>query len=370
LQIWLAIGCNKSKIGRVKRPSTSIVRLKDIARKLNTSISTVSRALGKDTCDMVAPELRKKILELAEQSNYVPDPAAQLMRKSKIHLITVLLTRETNVFMSEYYGVVLSGIISAAREGGTETRVALIDPAGDDILEQMQRVAIGAGGLLYLALPLTERQLVKLEEFTRPLVVMGGCLPPQVDIETSRINTVAVDNFAATRELTTRLLKLGHRQIGLIGGPTTTRDAWERERGFLEAMKEGGGHVDSQAIIHTEFTVEAGMQGWQQIKKCTPRSTALVCGNDEIAFGVLQALAKEKVNCPAEISVVGFDDSRWATRVVPPLTTVRQPMEQLGRTACELLVNRLQNAGETKVEHRLFPVEIIERQSVAAPARP
>ncbi len=353
----------------VTLPSTSIVRLKDIARKLNISISTVSRALGKDTCEMVAPEVRQKILELAEQANYVPHPAAQLMRKPRVHLITVLLPLETGAFMSEYYGVVLSGVISAARDCGTETRVALIDPDGGDILEQMQRVAIGAGGLLYMALPLTMRQLVKLEDFVRPVVVMGGSLPPHIDLSTSRVNTVAVDNFAATRELTTRLLKLGHRRIGLIGGPTTVRDAWERERGFLEAMKKGQGLVDPQAIIHVEFTVEAGLQGWQQIGTCTPRPTAVICGNDEIAVGVLQALAKEKINCPADVSVVGFDDSRWATRVTPPLTTVRQPMAQLGRTAAELLMNRLQNAGETKVEHRLFPVEIIDRQSVAAPAR-
>jgi DNA-binding LacI/PurR family transcriptional regulator len=356
-------------MANVARPGTSIVRLKDIARKLNISVSTVSRALGKDTCEMVAPELRKKILELAEQANYVPDPAAQLMRKPKVHLITVLLPRETGTFMSEYYGVVLSGIISAARDRGTETRIALIDPGGDDILEQMQRVAIGAGGLLYMALPLTARQLVKLEEFARPVVVMGGSLPPRVDLSISRVNTVAVDNFAATRELTTRLLKLGHRRIGLIGGPTTVRDAWEREQGFLEAMEKGRGLVDSQAIIHAEFTVEAGVQGWQQLEKCTPRPTAVVCGNDEIAFGVLETLANRKIHCPAEISVVGFDDSRGATRISPPLTTARQPMAQLGRTAAELLVDRLQNADGTKVEHRLFPVEIIERQSTAAAAR-
>jgi len=318
---------------------------------------------------MVAPDVRKKILELAEQANYVPHPAAQLMRKPKVHLITVLLPLETGAFMSEYYGVVLSGVISAARDCGTETRVALIDPDGGDILEQMQRVAIGAGGLLYMALPLTMRQLVKLEDFVRPVVVMGGSLPPHVEFPSLRVNTVGVDNFAAMRELTTRLLKLGHRRIGLIGGPTTVRDAWEREQGFLEAMKKGQGIVDERAILHVEFTVEAGLQGWQQIGKCTPRPTAVVCGNDEIAVGVLQALAKEKIKCPAEISVVGFDDSRWATRVTPALTTVRQPMAQLGRTAAELLVNRLQNTGEMKVEHRLFPVEIIERQSVAAPAR-
>jgi DNA-binding LacI/PurR family transcriptional regulator len=219
-----------------------------------------------------------------------------------------------------------------------------------------------------MALPLTVRQLVKLEDFIRPVVVMGGSLPPHVDVSTSRISTVSVDNFVATHELTMRLLQLGHRQIGLIGGPTTVRDAWERERGFLEAMKKGRGLIDPQAIIHTEFTVEAGWQGWQQIGKCTPRPTAVVCGDDEIAFGVLQALAQEKINCPGEVSVVGFDDSRWATRVTPPLTTARQPMAQLGRTAAELLVNRLRNMRETKAEHRLFPAEIIDRQSVAAPA--
>ena len=352
----------------VKAPSTSIVRLKDIARKLNISVSTVSRALGKDTCNMVAPDLRQKILEMAEQANYVPHPAAQLMRKPKVHLITVLLPLETGAFMSEYYGVVLSGVISAARDCGTETRVALIDPDSGDILEEMQRVAIGAGGLLYMALPLSARQLVKLEEFARPVVIMGGSLPPHVDVSNVGVNTVAVDNFAAARELTTRLLKLGHRQIGLISGPLTVRDAWERERGFMEAMKQYQQVVDPQAVIHAEFTVEAGMQGWKQMHQCTPRPTAVVCGNDEVAVGVLQALAKEKINCPGEVSVVGFDDSRWATRVTPALTTVRQPMAQLGRTAAELLVVRLQNMDAVKVEHRVFPVEIIDRQSVAAPA--
>jgi DNA-binding LacI/PurR family transcriptional regulator len=354
--------------GGVTQESPSIVRLKDIARKLNISVSTVSRALGKHTCNMVAPELRKEILELAEQTNYVPDRAAQLMRKPRVHLITVLLPQETDVFMSEYNGVVLSGVISAARDGGIETRVALIDPDGGDILEQMQQVSIGAGGLLYMALPLTVRQLVKLEDFVRPVVVMGGSLPPDVDVTTSRVNTVVVDNFAATHELTTRLLQLGHRRIGLIGGPTTGRDAWERERGFRDAMKHGRGLLDPQAIIHVEFSVAAGWQGWQQIGRCVPRPTAVVCGDDEIAFGVLQALAKEKINCPAEVSVVGFDDSRWAARVTPPLTTARQPMAQLGRTAAELLMNRLRNTGETEAQHRLFPAEIIDRQSVAAPA--
>jgi LacI family transcriptional regulator len=348
----------------------SIVRLKDIAEKLNVSVSTVSRALGKDTSHLVAPELRKKIHDLAEQANYVPNPAAQLMRKPRTHLITVLLPLETGAFLSEYYGAVLSGVVSASRDLETETRVALIDRNATDILDQMQRVAIGAGGLLYMAATLGTEELSRLQNLGRPVVVMSGSLPPHVDLSAINTNTVGVDNVTGAYEITSVLLRLGHRRIGLVNGPATARDACERETGFLKAMKEHGLACDARAIIHTEFTHEAGAKAWPQIRQVKPRPTALVCGDDEIAFGVLEALAKDKVDCPGEISVVGFDDSRWAARVRPALTTARQPMEQLGRAATELLVRRLQATDEIEVEHLVFPMEIIQRQSVAPPAKP
>jgi LacI family transcriptional regulator len=135
-------------------------------------------------------------------------------------------------------------------------------------------------------------------------------------------------------------------------------------------MKEHRGTIEPRAMIRGEFTTDAGMRGWQQVKQCSPRPTALVCGNDEIAFGVLEALANEKVDCPGQISVAGFDDSRWAVRVTPKLTTARQPMAQLGRAATELLVRRLQGGTRTEVDHLVFPMEIINRQSTAPPQKP
>jgi DNA-binding LacI/PurR family transcriptional regulator len=349
---------------------SSSVRLKDIAQRLNVSVSTVSRALGKDTSSLVAPELRKKIHELAIQAHYVPHPAAQLMRKPNIHLITVLLPLESGTFLSDYYGAVLSGVISASRDWETETRVALIDRKEADIVEQLQRVAMGAGGLLYMAMPLTAGELAKLESVGRTMVVMSGCLPPGLDLSAVRVNTVGSDNFTGSYEITKELLRLGHRQIGLINGPATSRTACERQEGFLKAMKEHRGVIDSRVMIRGEFTTDAGMQGWQQIRQSSARPTALVCGNDEIAFGVLEALAREKVDCPGQISVVGFDDSRWAVRVTPKLTTARQPMAQLGRAATELLVKRLQGNAGTDVDHLVFPMEIVNRQSTAPPRKP
>jgi DNA-binding LacI/PurR family transcriptional regulator len=218
-----------------------------------------------------------------------------------------------------------------------------------------------------MAMPLGERELSKLETSGRPVVVLGGSLPPQINLSNIHINTVGVDNFAGAYEITSLLLKLGHRQIGLINGPTAARDACEREKGFLKAMKEHEGMLDPRSIIRTEFSAEDGARSWPQISQCVPRPTALVCGNDEIAFGVLDALAREKVDCPGQISVVGFDDSRWAARVTPALTTVRQPMAQLGRAAADMLVRRLQDSVANEAEHLVLPLEIINRQSVAPP---
>src|SRR6266404_7154293 len=128
--------------------SHTSARLQDIALKLKISTSTVSRALGEQTSKRVNPQLRAKIVEVARALNYVPHPAAQLMRKPKTHLITALLPLRLESFSSEYFGTILSGVVGASREWETEIRVALIDPNDSDVIQQMRRIAIGAGGIL------------------------------------------------------------------------------------------------------------------------------------------------------------------------------------------------------------------------------
>jgi LacI family transcriptional regulator len=356
----------------MSQTKSSAVRLKDIAEKLSVSVTTVWRALGTNESDLVAPELRKKIREMASEARYIPHSAARLMRKPNVHLVTVLLPLDSGVFLSDYYGTVLSGVISASRDLGTETRVALIgDKELDgDIADHMQRVAIGAGGLFYTARPLDAEELAKVEALGRPIVVIGGCLPPGVDLSSIHVDTVGADNVTGSYEVTKDLLRLGHRRIGFINGPATSRDACEREEGFLKAMKEHDGIVDPRATMRGEFSANTGRLGWQQIKRCAPLPTAVICGNDGIAFGVLESLAQDKVNCPGQISVVGFDDSPAAVHLIPKLTTVRQPIAQLGRAATELLLRRLQSQDKPAVEHLVFPMEVIHRQSTAPPGKP
>ena len=348
-------------------PSRS-TRLWDIAEKLKISASTVSRALGDKTSGRVRADLRLKILQMAREMKYTPHPAAQLMRKPKTNLVTVLLPLQLESFSSEYFGTILSGVVGASREWETEIRVALIDNSDVDVVDQMSRIAIGAGGILYMANPLSIRDLLKIEDLGRPVVVMASSVPPQIDLSEIGLSTVAMDNQMGAYEVTRMLLKLGHRRLAIINGPDGLRDPAERQRGFVKAMAEFCVPVDHHAIVHVPFAFEGGARGWDELKQRSYRPTGVICGNDEIAVGLLEALARDRVNCPREISVVGFDDSRLAPRVYPPLTTVRQPTMEMGCGAIELLAARIRNPdAKAKAEHRVFPAEVVNRQSVAPP---
>jgi DNA-binding LacI/PurR family transcriptional regulator len=345
-----------------------MVTLRDIAKEFDVSISTVSRALGEETSDKVAPELRARILDYARSVNYTPHPAAQLMRKPKVHLVTALLPLATDSFISDYVNGILAGMVIAARDLGMEARISLLNQDDDDILKQVRHAAIGAGSIVLIGKYLTLRQALKLEELMRPMVVLNACLPPNLAVEDFGVSTVGTNNQESYHELTSELLKLGHRRIALINGPIHQRDAWERQQGFVRALTENRVPIDHSAILNEKFTEEGGALGWEKLKQRSIRPTAIMCGNDEIAFGVLERLAQEKITCPEDISVVGYDDSRLAGRITPALTTVRQPTIEIGRAAVEILNDRINNSPDNVlVEQRMLPGRIVRRNSVAAP---
>jgi DNA-binding LacI/PurR family transcriptional regulator len=219
-----------------------------------------------------------------------------------------------------------------------------------------------------MANPLSVRHLMKIEELGRPIVVMGSSMPPQIDLSEVGVSTVAMNNLMGVYEITRMLLKLGHRRLAMINGPDGLRDPAERQQGFVKALTEYRVAVDHHAIVHVPFAFEGGARGWEQLKQHSHRPTAVVCGNDEIAVGLLEALANQQINCPRDVSVVGFDDSRLAPRVYPPLTTVHQPTAEMGHSAVELLAAGFRNPNsKANVQHRVFPAEVVNRQSVAPP---
>jgi LacI family transcriptional regulator len=281
-----------------------------------------------------------------------------------------MMPLSTDSFISDYMNGLLAGIVTASRDLEMEARISLLEVNNDDILTQVRHAAIGAGSIVLIGRLLSPRQLVKLEEVGRPIVVMDACLPPNMNLDEVAINTVGTNNRECIYELTLELLKLGHRRLALVNGPAEMHDAWERQQGYIQALTEYRIPIDHQAIVHESFTTEGGARGWETLKQLSIRPTAIVCGNDEIAFGVLEEMAKEKIPCPERISVVGYDDSRLASRVTPALTTVRQPTIEMGRAAVEMLTGRVRNSSsEVAAEHRVLPGRIIRRNSVASPPK-
>jgi len=249
-----------------------------------------------------------------------------------------------------------------------EMRISLLDPYNDDILTQVRHASIGAGSIVLIGKLLSPRQLVRLEDVGRPTVVMDACLPPHMDLAGVAVSTVGMNNRECFYELTLELLKLGHRRMALINGPAHMHDAWERQQGYIRALTEYRVPIDHHAIVHEPFSAEGGARGWGALKQHSVHHTAIMCGSDEIAYGVLQKLGEERIACPQDISVVGFDDSRLSARIAPALTTVHQPTIEIGRTAVEMLSEQVRNSSvEVVIEHRVLPGRIVRRNSVGPP---
>jgi DNA-binding LacI/PurR family transcriptional regulator len=321
---------------RSKRPKDGIVQ---IATRLGVSPSTVSRALRQETAHLVSPARRKEILDLADRLRFSPNPGARILRRGLNATLTVVVPLDENIFFSEFYGRFLAGSLHAAATRGWEVHICTMrKTARTDFREALQHLGLDSSGIIYLAEPLTEAEVHKLEGYRRPLVLTRSVLPPNVDPSLIGAPVVGIDNTGGARSAANLLLQLGHRKIGLLLGPSGSRDAVERKQGYMETLKRGGAEPRPEWIFDGPFNAETGRAGMTAFLKAPERPTGICCANDEIAFGAIDTARSAGLNCPSDISIVGFDDGLWATVCRPALTTVRQPLADLAERAVSLLV--------------------------------
>lgn len=321
---------------RSKKQKDGIVQ---IANRLGVSPSTVSRALRQETAHLVSPQRRKKILDLADRLRFSPNPGARILRRGLNPTLTVVVPLDENIFFSEFYGRFLAGSLHAAAARNWDVHICTLSKTSrTDFREALQHLGVDSSGIIYLAEPLTEADVHKLQGYRRPLVLTRSVLPPDVDPGLIGAPVVGIDNSGGAGSAANLLLQLGHRKIGLLLGPPGSRDAKERKDGYLETLKRNGALPRPQWIFEGPFSAETGRAGMAAFLKGADRPTGLCCANDEIAFGAIEVARAAGLNCPADISVVGFDDGLWASVCRPALTTVRQPLNDLAERAVSLLV--------------------------------
>jgi DNA-binding LacI/PurR family transcriptional regulator len=332
-----------------RRDNAGRAGIVQIAAKLGVSPSTVSRALRPETAHLVRPERRKAILDLAEKQHFLPNPGARMLRKGLNSTLTVLVPLDENIFFSEYYGRFLSGTLHAAAARGWGVQISTLRRVpGTDFREAMQHVALETSGIIYLAEPLSHADVQKLHGYRRPFVLTKSALPPDIPAGSIGVPVVGVDNTAGARSAASLLLQLGHRRIGLLLGPSASRDAHERRLGYLSVLEKNGVKPGPEWIYEGPFSGETGRDGMARLLEGPNRPTAVCCANDEIAFGAIHAARTMGFRCPEDISIVGFDDGLWATASRPALTTIRQPLADLAERAVGLLVEAASAPGKSQ----------------------
>ena len=184
-------------------------------------------------------------------------------------------------------------------------------------------------------------------------------IAPMLDLD--RASTVVMDEYDAARAITAHLIKKGHRRIGFVRGPRHHLVSMRRFNGYANALGGKGLRNDPALIVEGDFSRQSGRE--QAAALFAAKPTAIFASNDEMAAGIIDAANAAGISIPGDISLAGFDDNAVARTVRPRLTSVRQPLEEMGDAACQLIVDRIRHFSRGN-EHKQVPFEIVERESV------
>lgn len=335
------------------KPRNRSHNIREVAAAANTSVATVSRTLQQP--EIVAPETRKRVLEAIERLGYTPNAQARILRTARTHVIVALVPDISNPFFAE----IIRGIEQVAHRNGYS--VLLGDTQYSQAREQAYAELLAtkqADGLITL-LPHIPRVAV-----AGPLPIVNAC----EYVKDRSITSVYVDNVAAAQEATEYLVTLGHRQIVFVSGPMDTPICVDRDKGYARALERAGLKRDPQLTVVGDFSVESGIRSVEALYANRRKFTAIFCSNDEMAMGAMQAIKARGLRVPDDVSVVGFDDIRYARYTDPPLTTIAQPKEDLGREAMTLLLEIL-NGTAVEPRKRILPTHLVVRASAAKPGK-
>ncbi|MFI7642866.1 LacI family DNA-binding transcriptional regulator [Nonomuraea sp. NPDC049400] len=327
--------------------------LATVAASAGVSVTTVSKVLNgrRD----VAPGTRSLVQSLLLEHGYVPRSARREHADSPGTV--QLWVDELCAYSTE--------IIKGAIEAGEESGVAVVvgptkDPAGGGATWAHDLVAAGCRALITLTSEPTSAQLAVLSRVRLPVVVIDP-----LNLPDTPVTSVGATNFAGGLSATQHLLALGHRRIAYLGGPATTAINQARMHGFRAAMEAAGVPVPAEYIRNVGFCYPHGLQEGAALLDLDPAPTAIFAAGEESALGAIQAARARGLRIPEDLSVVGFDDTELAVMTSPPLTTVRQPLRQMGAVA---LRTALRLAAGEKIESRHIELatELVVRGSTLA----
>jgi LacI family transcriptional regulator len=326
--------------------------LKDLAKDLDLSPSTISRALSRP--HMVTPRTLARIRAAIEGTGFRPNAVAQSLRTNKTRTVGLLVADISNWF----FGLIVESVEDAARLHGYS--VLVCNAKEERSREEKALELLSARKVSGVINCSTGASIDSIRAFQRRGI-------PLVELDRrsglDHVSTVMLDNERAGRLAARHLLQLGHRRVATIAGPRHLSNSRARLQGFIHEMTDAGISLPKHYIEIGDYRDESGFRAASRLIDLKEPPTALFVANSEMTLGALSALRERQVNVPRDLSIVGFDDPLWARHLDPALTVVTQPIVQMAKMATGLLLSLLQDS--EAIHSEILPPDLMIRQSTA-----
>lgn len=343
---------------RERRKAISVT-IKDVAQRAGVSTATAARVVG--SYGYASQEARRKVLQAVEELGYQPDAVARSMVTKSTRTLGLVVTDIENPFFAR----AARGVTDVAQKHGYTVLLANTD---EDVEKERQVLQVlqekRVEGLILV--PASTRQgehVSKLQQRRLPVVLLDRW------VRGLAVDVVMADNAGGAYQAVAHLIKLGHRRIGVVTDNLDIASSFERLEGYRRALADHGLPIDESLILVGKYTQEDAYAKTAELLARRERLSALFTTNNFMTIGAFKAIKDAGLRIPDDIALVGFDDMDWTTLGHPQLTTVAQPVYELGRTAAELVIQRIGSLGDAAREIRL-KTQFIVRESCGATRAP
>ena len=331
--------------------------LADVARAVGVSAMTVSNVLNDRPG--ASEETRRRVRAAAHRLGYTPNRVAQSLTIGRTSVMGLVVHDLTVQYATE----LVSGVADELAESGCELLISATYQDASREAQRIERLAAGSVDALILVAPVFgDESVAALEEFTAPVVVLD---PRRAS--TCEYPNVVADNYGGARSGTEHLLRLGHRRIGFIGGDKSFESAAQRQDGHLDAVCLSDADTDPELVADADFSWFGGFEAGHRLLGLDDRPTAVMAACDVAALGAIDAARALGLSVPGDLSVVGFDDVPSASQSFPKLTTVRQPLREMGATSARMALG-LARGQELPTRRVRFDTDLVVRDTTTPPA--
>lgn len=333
------------------------VTIQRVAHEADVSTMTVSRVINQRPD--VSPDTRRRVQRVITRLGYHPNNFARSLASSRSHTLGLITADFSDFFFTE----VIAGAEAEARKHGYFFMLGSTERNLQDEPEYIRLLTQRHVDGILFARPSTEPDYRHLQSLIRkgtPVVTTSFEIPGE------KLTVVDVDNADGAQQAINCLLAGGHRHIAMITGPESWKSVADRSRGYQSALKAAGIPFKPALVVQGDWSYDGGYRAAQELLARSKPFTGLFAQNDRMAIGAMRALREAGRQIPRDVSVIGYDDIPVAAFSDPPLTTVRQPMRQVGAVATRLLIQAIEEPELARHEDLLLGTELIQRGSTAA----